>query len=66
MTSEQMQSEIAELNLELDTCDDPRLGYRLVQDRIRKYRQAGKAVPEELARLEKQMVNECLAESQGR
>lgn len=66
MSSEQMQSEIAQLNNEIDECDDPRLGYRLVQDRIRAYRQNGRAVPDELARLEKQMVAQCLEESQGR
>lgn len=66
MTSEQMQSEIAQLNSELDTCEDLRHGYRLVQERIRKYRQSGIAVPEDLARIEKRMLSECLAESQGR
>lgn len=66
MNSEQMQSEIAQLNTEIDQCEDPRLGYRMVQERIRSYRQSGQSVPEELERLEKQMVAECLAESQGR
>lgn len=66
MSSEQMQSEIAQLNNQIDECDDPRLGYRMVQDRISAYKQAGRAVPVELSRLEKQMAAECLAESQGR
>lgn len=65
MNSEQMQSEIAQLNTEIDMCEDPRSGWRLVQERIRAYRQAGKSVPEELARLERSMATECLGRVAG-
>lgn len=62
----QMQSEIAQLNTELEETDDPRECYALVQSRIRAYRQAGMTVPEDLALIEKRLMVECLAASQGR
>ena len=64
--SMQQQSEIAELNEEIDEVDDPRTCYALVQARIRKYRQAGWAVPDDLARIERHLMTECMSESQGR
>lgn len=64
---QQMQSEIAELNSRLEELDeDPRACLILVKDRIGKYRAAGKRVPEELERIERRVVTECLAASQGR
>jgi hypothetical protein len=62
----QMQSEIAELNSELEVIDDPRECYAKVQARIRSYRQAGMTVPEDLALIEKRLMWECMAASQGR
>jgi hypothetical protein len=62
----QMQSEIAQLNSELEQTDDPRECYSLVQARIRSYRQAGLNVPEDLAIIEKQLMAELMAASQGR
>jgi hypothetical protein len=64
--NEQMQSEIADLNRQMEAMDDPRRCYALVQERIRKYRQSGANVPQDLALLERQLLTECLAESQGR
>lgn len=64
--SEQMQSEIADLNVKMESIDDPRRCYALVKERIMSYRQKGVAVPGDLALLEKQLMDECLAESQGR
>ena len=64
--SDQMQSEIAEINQKIEQIDDPRRCYALVQERIRKIRQSGSMVPEDLARIEKRLMVECLAESQGR
>jgi hypothetical protein len=64
--SDQMQSEIAELNIKIEQIDDPRRCYALVQERIRKYRLSGKHIPEDLARMERALMTECLAESQGR
>lgn len=62
----QMQSEIAELNSELEDVEDPRECYTMVQARIRRYRQAGKKVPEDLSLIERRLMNECMAASQGR
>ncbi len=62
----QMQSEIAELNVELEEVDDPRECYAIVQAKIRGYRQAGLTVPEDLALIEKRVMAECMAASQGR
>ena len=64
--TEQMQSEIAELALQMERVDDPRQSFAMVQERIRGYRQQGVIIPEELARLEKSLARECLSESQGR
>jgi hypothetical protein len=62
----QMQSEIAQLNTELEQSDDPRECYAKVQAKIRRYRQAGMKVPEDLALIEKRLMAECMAASQGR
>jgi hypothetical protein len=62
----QMQSEIAELNSELEQTDDPRECYTKVQAKIRRYRQAGIQVPDDLALIEKRLMAECMAASQGR
>ncbi len=64
--STQMQGEIALLNLELEQTDDPREAYAKVQAKIRGYRQAGNKVPDDLVLIEKRVVAECLAASQGR
>jgi hypothetical protein len=62
----QMQSEIAQLNVELEQIDDPRDCYAKVQAKIRQYRQAGMSVPDDLAIIEKRLMAECMAASQGR
>jgi hypothetical protein len=64
--SEQMQSEIAELNSRFDELDDPRAQYAILKDRINTYRSRGAAVPEALQRMERILMQECLQESQGR
>ncbi len=64
--SEQMQSEIAELANRFEELGDPRACYALVQERIRSYQKHGKAIPEDLQRLQRQLMTECMAESQGR
>jgi len=64
--TEQMQAEIAELNLRLDQIDDPRESFALVQERIRSYRVHGQQVPEALALLERRVAEDCRLESQGR
>ena len=62
----QMQGEIAQLNSELEQSDDPRECYAKVQAKIRRYRQDGIKVPDDLALIEKRLVAECMAASQGR
>jgi prefoldin subunit 5 len=62
----QVQSEIAEFNQQLENLQDLRSSYALVQERIRTYRLKGSEVPEALIRIERRLLNECLAESQGR
>ncbi|HRN85385.1 MAG TPA: hypothetical protein PK857_11235 [Hyphomicrobium sp.] len=64
--TEQMQSEIAELNHRLEEIDDPRRSYALVLERIRSYRSRGQQVPEPLTLMERRLARECLIESQGR
>lgn len=66
--SEQMGSgDIADLVQQMEQSeDDPRACYALVQRRIREYRQAGRSVPDDLARMERSLMTECMAASQGR
>jgi hypothetical protein len=63
--TDQMQSEIAELNSKLEEIDDPRRSYAIVQERIRLYRTLGREVPQELVRIERRLLNDCLLESRG-
>lgn len=61
-----MQSEIANLNSQMESLDDPRQCYALVKERIGQYSAQGAKVPDDLARLERQLLTECLCASQGR
>ena len=59
--------EMADLVQQMEQSDDdPRRCYALVQQQIRACRQAGARIPEDLKRLERTLMAECLAESQGR
>jgi len=64
--TEQMQSEIADLNRQIEDIEDPRQAYAMVRERISQIRQRGVAVPTELASLERSLAVDCLSESQGR
>ena len=64
--SEQMHGEIASLNSQIESLDDPRQCYALVKERIHQYRSSGASVPEDLARMERNLLTECLCASQGR
>lgn len=64
--TEQMQAEIAELNLRLEEIDDPRRSYAMVMERIRSYRTRGEKIPEALALMECRLAADCRLESQGR
>jgi hypothetical protein len=46
--------------------DDPRRCYALVKERISEFRHSGRAVPDELSKLEKSLMTECMLASQGR
>lgn len=58
--------EIAEINSKIEELEDPRACYRLVREKIRTHEQKGERIPEDLRRLERTLLNECNAESQGR
>lgn len=69
--SQQMGSEritdFAELVTQMEQSeDDPRRCVALVQQRIREYRQTGTSIPDDLVRLERTLMTECMAASQGR
>ena len=46
--------------------DDPRRCYVLVRQRISEIRSSGRDVPDELSKLEKRILTECMLASQGR
>jgi hypothetical protein len=66
--SQQMGSgDIADLVHQMEQSeDDPRQCYALVKERITEIRHSGRAIPEELSKLEKQYMTECMLASQGR
>jgi len=64
--TDQMQAEIAELNVRLEEIDDLRRSYAIVQEKIRALRSRGQQVPEALALMERRLARECLIVSQGR
>lgn len=64
--SEQMSADLHELSAQMEQMDDPRQCYRLVKERISRYEQTGGDVPADLTSLERQLMVECMAESQGR
>ncbi len=66
MTSDQMQSEIVELNSRFEELDDPRACYALLKERINSYRARGGSVPEAMQHMERVLLQQCLEESQGR
>ncbi len=64
--TDQMQSEITELNIKLEEIEDPRRCYALVKERIHQFRLRGWDIPDDLERIERRLATECLIESQGR
>lgn len=64
--SDQMQAEIADLNVRLDQMDDPRQCWVMLQQKIDQMKSAGWVIPEDIKLMERQLMTECLAESQGR
>jgi len=64
--SEGLYEDVAVLLSRLDRQEDPRDAYAIIQTRIREYRAAGWAVPDDLVRIERSYMAECMAQSQGR
>lgn len=64
--TEKLYEDFAVVIGEIHSTDDPREAYAIVQDRIREYRSAGWAVPDDLIRIERNLMTEFMAESQGR
>ncbi len=65
-TNKQSGTDIAVLLTSIEDQDDPRDAYAILQQRIGEYRSAGWSVPDELIRVERSMITEFMAESQGR
>ena len=67
MAQQMGSGDLAELVHQMEQSDDdPRQCYALVNRRITEFRRPGKAVPDELSRLEKSLATECMHASQGR
>lgn len=67
MAQQMGSGDFAELVHQMEQSDDdPRQCYALVKKRITEFRRSGKAVPDELSRLEKSLLTECMHASQGR
>jgi hypothetical protein len=66
--SQQMGSgEFADLVQQMEQSeDDPRQCYALVAQRISEFRHSGRDIPDELSKLEKCLMTECMLASQGR
>ena len=64
--AEKLYEDFAVIMDEIHSADDPRQAYAIVQGRIKEYHSAGWAVPDDLIRVERNLVTECMAESQGR
>lgn len=65
MVQQQMQQSMSVMD-EVDAADDPRQAYLRLQREIRALQENGRAVPEDLKRLERHLSDECRAMSQGR
>lgn len=58
--------EIAEINSRIEETEDPRACYQLVREKIKTRELRGEAIPDDLRRLERALLTECNAASQGR
>lgn len=67
MVQQMGAGDLAELVQQMEQSEeDPRRRYALVRERISQYRRMGNEIPDDLARLEKALMVECIEESQGR
>ncbi|PPC81717.1 MAG: hypothetical protein CTY31_13430 [Hyphomicrobium sp.] len=67
MAQQMGSGEIADLVHQMEQSeDDPRRCYALVKQRISEFRQSGYAIPDDLVRMERALMVECMQASQGR
>ncbi len=66
MSNHQTDVDMSQLYRELEDIDDPRLCVARVQERMRKFKEAGREVPDDLVRTERRFQTECMLQSQGR
>lgn len=67
MSVQMGSGDIAELVQQMEQSeDDPRRCYALVKQRISEYQSSGNTVPEDLTRMERSLMTECMSQSQGR
>jgi hypothetical protein len=67
MAQQMGSAELADLVQEMEQSeDDPRRCYALVTQRIKEFRRSGRDIPEELSKIQKRLMTECMATSQGR
>ncbi|MCB1519514.1 MAG: hypothetical protein KDJ37_02940 [Hyphomicrobiaceae bacterium] len=64
--SSERSIDIAEINARLERDEDPRECYRILSESIRRCRERGEGVSEDALRLERSLIAECNAQSQGR
>ncbi|MGB4864614.1 MAG: hypothetical protein WBP38_01805 [Hyphomicrobium sp.] len=67
MSNQMGGGDIADLVQQMEQSGyDPRRCYALVKQRISEHRQMGNSVPEDLVRMEHELMVECMQQSQGR
>jgi len=62
---EHMREEIAQLNSQIEQTEDPRSGMALVQARIKQLKSAGREIPDDLIRMERNLKADCICQSRG-
>jgi len=66
MGQQQQSQMISDAHDTFEEADDPRMMFARVQKQIETYRAQGAPVPKDLERLQRQLMSECAAMSQGR
>lgn len=66
MSPGELNSEMRKLARVIENADDPRHAISQVRESIEAIKAQGQKVPAEMVRLEKRLVDECIAASQGR
>ncbi|MCB1512241.1 MAG: hypothetical protein KDJ36_15180 [Hyphomicrobiaceae bacterium] len=66
MSPSELSSEIRHLARVIGDAEDPRQAIRTVRDRVQAIKAQGRSVPAEIKQIEKRLMDECIAASQGR